>query len=176
MQGNMPDYLSNETEAAEEGTACHWLAGDLLLISYVEGKKTPVKEDIVGTLSPNDILITEEMWQASLDYVTDIISNVCSISDIKVEEKVNLDHIYPGMSGTPDAYYFDIRTNTLTVWDLKYGFGIVDVFENKQLMIYASGIIKKLNLKNINVVLKIVQPRAFHSEGTIRSWEVYHAT
>lgn len=69
-------------------------------------------------------------------------------------------------------------TNALHVNDLKFGEGIaVDVEENPQLKYYAALVIDNLERNRsyvfndaMLVVLGIVQPRAFHPGGPIRTW------
>jgi hypothetical protein len=68
-----------------------------------------------------------------------------------------------------------LADDTLHVWDFKYGVGIVvEVERNPQLMYYACGALEDLMLwdKVDKVVLHICQPRAVHSSGPVRSWEI----
>jgi hypothetical protein len=75
--------------------------------------------------------------------------------------------------GTAD--FVHLTDDTLHVWDFKYGVGIVvEVERNPQLMYYACGALEDLGLwdKVDKVVLHICQPRAVHSSGPVRSWEI----
>jgi hypothetical protein len=74
----------------------------------------------------------------------------------------------PGFGGTVDC--FDV--NTFHVIDFKYGAGIaVEAERNLQLTCYALLALDKFNIENLfNVRLTIVQPRAHHPGGPIRSW------
>jgi hypothetical protein len=75
--------------------------------------------------------------------------------------------------GTAD--FVHLADDTLHVWDFKYGVGIVvEVERNPQLMYYACGALEDLMLwdKVDKVVLHICQPRAVHSSGPVRSWEI----
>ena len=158
---------SSSSAAADAGTLAHEVATQLFNFYLVEGE----------FLSDSDLIkiegVTAEMIDSARLYVHDVI-DYCNthglIKSLHVEEKLNLDCIYPGMSGTPDSWVFNETDNTLVVWDLKYGFGLVDEYENPQLIIYAAGIISLLKLINVKVKLKIVQPRAYHPDGSIREW------
>ena len=174
MQDAYPE--DEESLAAREGTACHWLAEQLVTCHKNNNRPPPTKDEMVGQLTPTNVVIDEEMWQGASDYVENILTTLGDdIGSLRIEETVLLDNIYKGMSGTPDAWYFDPIKKVLWVWDLKYGYGIVEPFENPQLIIYVSGILAILKLQGvpdtqIKVVMKIVQPRAYHHEGTIREW------
>lgn len=177
MQDGLPN---DDSDATREGIACHWL-GEQIIIPYTKSDlELKSESDFVDTLAPNDVLIDKEMWQAAVDYVTDILG-YCNqtglMRSIHVEEKLNIDTIYPGMVGTPDAYIWNADNLELILWDLKYGYGEVSAFENPQMMIYIAAILVKLNLegeilKMITVKMRIVQPRSYHSAGPIREWVI----
>jgi len=69
---------------------------------------------------------------------------------------------------------FNNLTYTLDLWDLKYGYGIVEPFENWQEIKYVIGVIDKLGLDDQRLIVNmhIIQPRAFHPKGSIRTWTV----
>lgn len=79
--------------------------------------------------------------------------------------------------GTVDAYLYDPFTKELWIWDFKYGYGLVEVFQNWQLINYAAALFDELNLNGlddqaITVHFRIIQPRAFHQNGPIREWTI----
>jgi len=173
MQVNAPEQ--EPSEAAEEGTAAHWLAEQVLDHWSKLAPIAPLKQEYVGSMAENDVLITDEMWDGVDTYVTDVLKSVrggATLPALQIEQRVDLDMIYPGMSGTPDAYIYDAQANHLTVWDLKFGHGLVEVIKNPQLMIYAAGIVSALGLSEVNITLKIVQPRASHPLGSVRKWQI----
>jgi hypothetical protein len=94
----------------------------------------------------------------------------------KLKAKVSFKNLH--ISGTPDAYVFNPDLKKLFVFDFKTGFGVIDPVENWQLIIYTLLILKKLdrlgmiNDFNFIVDLVIVQPRAYHPDGPIRSWSI----
>jgi hypothetical protein len=66
-------------------------------------------------------------------------------------------------------------TTTLYLWDFKYGHGIVEAFENWQLIDYVAGIVDEMRHvpeDRITVVMRVVQPRAYHRDGPVREWRV----
>lgn len=70
--------------------------------------------------------------------------------------------------GRYDASF--IRNGDLYVDDLKYGFGIVEVFENWQLLGYAIGEVLRRQCYFKRIVLRVRQPRPHHEDGDCRSW------
>lgn len=78
--------------------------------------------------------------------------------------------LHPLFYGTVD--FAIVHENRLVVRDYKHGAGIiVEVEENPQIMYYAYGILR-LHPDVETVSLGIVQPRGFHPDGPIRTWEV----
>lgn len=146
--------------AAEEGTAAHWLAENLLLDPDREAFKR-----YLGAPAPNGVMVTEEMAEAVQVY-TDHVKGLRG--DLHIEQGVD---VFKSCRGTPDLWVYDPQADTLHVIDYKHGFGIVDPFRNWQLSLYAAGILKAwTGLPPANVELTIIQPRAYSRDGTIRSW------
>ena len=69
-----------------------------------------------------------------------------------------------------DFYLYDQAEKTLYVTDLKYGYEIVEPFENWQALAYAAGVAALPGMVPDKVVITIVQPRAPHRRGPIRTW------
>ncbi len=90
-----------------------------------------------------------------------------------IEEPFSLADLNPpaDMFGTSDAVVYKPKSQRLCVLDLKYGAGVVvDVNENSQGRYYGLG--AALKLKHLNVAeveITIVQPRASHPDGPVRS-------
>lgn len=175
MQEQFPQ-LNETNEAAEQGTAAHWV-GEQVLTSYTTGGNVLLCSDFIDIHAPNGVMITEEMAEGADVYIMNIL-NVCQksgvLSKLQVEQHVKIEPIHPTESGgTPDAWVFCQETNTLHLWDLKFGFVIVEPFENWQLMQYAIGVLYKLPpISGITVNLTIVQPRPYHTDGSIRTWSI----
>jgi hypothetical protein len=90
-----------------------------------------------------------------------------------VERKFHCPEIHPMFFGTSDVVYLDESENAVHIWDYKNGAGvIVEVVNNEQLKYYACGALQELNLwsRFHRIVLHIVQPNGFHSDGPVREW------
>lgn len=153
---------------ADEGTVAHAVAEKCLkgnwYASQMIGKKI-----LVGNTHHTVTKTMAEHVQTYLDYVKEkatgqnlMIEHRCTLKSLKV----------PGLDGgTSDAVIKS--TFGVEVIDLKYGQGVVvEVEDNPQLMQYALGVILSdaaLCKKNVPVTMTIVQPRAYHEDGPIRS-------
>lgn len=185
LQEQFPEPPGLDNAAAQEGTACHWVAervlnfmkqrfqGGIVSLDY------PDKTDYVGHKAPNSVLITDEMWngvEMYVDYILSHLSKTNTLNSLHIEEKVLLDNIYTGMSGTPDVWFYDAYTMILHIFDLKFGRKYVSEYENPQEMIYASGILNDIPMFKANeaivVQLHIIQPRRYHENGYCRSWSI----
>jgi len=164
------------SESVLEGRACHEVAEWFMrpecdrLVSYP-----------VGTLSKDGIVITQELRDVAADYVEEVfqycVDNHIAPTDLHVEDRIDLSHIVPEWYGYADAWLYNPTTNTVVVWDFKAGYRLVEAVGNWSLVLYAEGIRNThfpLNT-DINFDLRIVQPRGFHHEGTVRTWTYGHA-
>jgi len=77
----------------------------------------------------------------------------------------------PDMFGTSDCIIYKPAAQTLHVIDYKNGVGVlVEVYKNPQGRYYGLGAALKLaHLPVSQIVVTIVQPRAFHKDGPVRS-------
>jgi len=154
------------SEHAAEGTAAHYAAEMLVC-----GKPIPATD-------PDGTIISEGMIEAANMIANDVLAVADATgASIEIEKRLDIPSVHPQCFGTVDYFVYDPRGQDLYVWDFKYGFGIVDVFENTQMICYASGIMDMLGLdgigdQNLTVHLRIVQPRPFHRDGPIREWVV----
>lgn len=136
--------------------------------------------DIVGRLSKDGIVITEDLFDVARVYVTDVIGYCSSrdlVSQLRVEERVPLDHLWPDWYGVPDAWVYDPETRNLVVWSLETGHTCVNAEGNSKLVLGAEGALAKLGMSEhdrqfVQFDLRIVQPRCYTSSGTIRSWQM----
>ena len=163
MQAEAPSYAGEHD--GDEGTAAHWAAAEIL-----HGKRVPIDT----WTAPNGVVITEEI----LDYVLDYTNMIHATGGQgHVEEAVTCPLIHPDLKGTPDHWAFDPVSKTLTVDDLKFGWVIVEPYENWQMISYAIGILgtlvtAELPAESITVNLRITQPRPYHYSGPIRLWAI----
>lgn len=170
-----------ESEAAAWGTACHAISEDCLrngrdAVEWI-GRTIKTKE--------HEIEVDEEMADTAQTYI-DYVLGQLGRADIRtpmpetrpscfIEQRFTLDQLKPPFDagGTADAVIYNPNTKTLEVIDLKGGRGVVvEVENNKQLRTYGLGAMlafPKLDIDRIRVT--IVQPRAGHKDGIIRSEE-----
>lgn len=162
----------SESVHAAEGTAAHKLA-DLCLRKGVDAS-------LYAGTQIDGFEVTVEMVDA-VQMFLDEVRRVAALdpqSVVFIERQFNLDDLKPParMFGTADAMVFLPSFRKLVVLDLKYGRGVlVEVEGNRQLRYYALGGLLEFE-KNLyksgaidEVEIVIVQPRAQHIDGAIRS-------
>jgi hypothetical protein len=76
----------------------------------------------------------------------------------------------PDVWGTADAII--IGKNRLVVCDLISGKFPVEAKDNTQLMIYGLGALSRYGNEDTTMELTIVQPRGFHPDGPVRTWDI----
>lgn len=176
-------YPSEDTEHTLEGTASHTL-GEALIVMGTMSKDyvvpADVRNDFIGQMCQNGVIYTEEMFDAAWEYAGDVVKvwrdkklrghNI----EITPEGKVHSPTIHELSFGTSDSFLIDRTIKELTVWDYKYGMSVVEAFENWQGINYVSAIFDTYGLLDFEytVRIKIVQPRAYHRQGTIREWVI----
>lgn len=166
----------SDPEPRRLGVACHWLMECAL--------KAPFVIPPEGTIAPNGVAITVEMIDAVQLMRGDIMAKLGAnwASMIQIENPVAIPRIDPQCWGTPDVRAWVQLPNgrrVLFIWDLKYGWSRVEVFENDQLVCYAAGCLSEANTgtppafpeSQVDVVLVVVQPRAYHPQGPVREWK-----
>jgi hypothetical protein len=167
------------SEARLEGRAFHEVAQRILEAFKSPGGDLVSSGHVVGTLSKDGVMINDEIYDGALEYANDVLriaNNNGTLRDLHIEEKIDLSCIHVGMYGYIDCWLFDKAANTLYVWEGKFGHRKVDAFENWQLVTYAAGLIELIGInghmdQNINVSLRVSQPRSFRSGGTTDTWD-----
>lgn len=151
-----------DSEAARIGTAVHELAESL------------IKGGVFIEVASNGVLIDEELTERALVMVDDVLGTTTKfLGTPLVEQQLSIPTIHRECFGTPDVAFYSKAIHTLYIWDYKDGFGIVEPFENEQLIIYYSGLLSYFNIvddERLVVVMRIVQPRGYHRDGPIREW------
>lgn len=156
--------------AAREGTAAHFYVTEYLL-----GRAHPI-----GTLAPNGHPIDADMVEHGQIYIDDVKAELPKFETtalFRVETKVFAHRlIHPENEGTPDTFAISVAQKRLILWDYKYGHKYVDAFRNWQLIDYVAGIFESLDLTredvaDMRISLRVVQPRNYHPDGVIRTWE-----
>lgn len=179
------DIPNTSGKAAILGTAMHTIA-EMHLNQYIKGTALPLEREvgayvldegkgqIKALISPmkGAVLITADMIEQVRKY-TDYCKAIIDVAAYaKLEMRVNLTEVlHPGYEGvetfgTADLVAVQELANTdehmLIIGDLKTGQHRVEAKENKQLMLYALGVYRRLKRRyNITVVrLVIFQPYA----------------
>ncbi len=175
------------SESAQEGITAHTVACAFLTnppIAQIFLKDgVAFGSHIIKELGIVKEFITDEMVDGAVLYTSTINEKICGnlenqdtiISKLHVEEPLDISNIHPECRGVPDCWAF--TDNTLYLWEYKYGHKPVEVYENWQLIEYAAGILRKLETEGILntqifVEFSIIQPRSFHSDGTVRTWRI----
>jgi hypothetical protein len=165
---------------ASRGTAAHSIAAKCIsndISPYTFVGQTIVSEDEAKV----PIHVDNDMAAAIDQYVEYAISlTKPELNPIyKVEQQIDLSFISPYLPyGTADFWCYQRNTNTLIVADYKNGVIDVDPVNNTQMMIYALGVLKQIQLYHDvkpreieKVILTIAQPNAKNAKEPIRSWE-----
>ena len=187
------DIPNTSGKAAVTGTACHTIA-EVHLNAYARGTALPLEREvgayvlddgkgpIKALISPmkGAVLITADMIEQVRKY-TDYCKPIIDVATYaKLEMRVNLTEVlHPGYEGvetfgTADLVAVQELANTdehmLIIGDLKTGRHRVEAKENKQLMLYALGVYRRLKRRySITVVrLVIFQPYA----GGASEWDI----
>lgn len=173
---------TEESEEAKEGTASHEVAARMLEALARANLGYPKKEETVGTVAENGVVISEEMFDAAELYAQDVGAimrerGVFGGPNLGIEHRVEAPKIHDLSFGTVDCFLFDRNKGELFIWDYKFGFELVEAYENWQAINYAAGILDFLEVNGlqdqyITVRIRIAQPRAFHRDGPIREWSV----
>lgn len=187
------DIPNTSGKSAVTGTACHTIA-EVHLNQYIKGTALPLEREvgayvldegkgpIKALISPmkGAVLITADMIEQVRKY-TDYCKPIIDVATYaKLEMRVNLTEVlHPGYEGvetfgTADLVAIQELANTdehmLIIGDLKTGRHRVEAKENKQLMLYALGVYRRLKRRyNITVVRQVIfQPYA----GGASEWDI----
>ena len=173
----LPDALRDSTSIyAAEGTVAH-----AILERALNGEEV---WKLVGTTyeyrergQEFDIQITEEMLEAvevGLHVAQSEMERMGPTARLYVEQRVYPLADRPDMFGTSDIIVVKPWVE-LSVIDYKHGVGhVVEVEGNPQLKYYGLGALVEHGgpLEFGKVTLTIVQPRAMHEQGRVRSWSL----
>ena len=141
-----------DTPEAIEGTVAHIVAR-----AYAHGTETPLGTEIQGVKVTEDMLFGARLWKST-------------IGEGGADElPVMIQAVHPDCWGTPDFWKWEPETEELTIIDYKFGFDLVDEFENWQLLAYASGVARSFGVEPKTVRLGIVQPRGYGTKP-VRFW------
>jgi len=148
---------STSGPAALIGTEAHEYASDILL-----------EKSALDNIPDDDMRKSVERY---VEFVDNLEESYGSEYEYLVEEQVDLSHLGGDCWGTMD-YASWVVGEDLYVCDYKHGLVTVEAQDNKQLKIYALGILEEIGYDFKYVYLVIAQPRAAHVNGPIRSQRV----
>lgn len=154
----VPDLDQEASEARKEGQAADWVANGVL-----RGDASSA-EDYLGETAPNGWPVTPDMVAHVQGYI-DYCRSRGKV--VRAQVPVNIPQLY--IRGIVDSQIIT-DSSTLEIIDLKYGWRLVDVMWNPQLLGGAIGLFDPE--KHDNVRLTIYQPRPGHPDGKARSWEM----
>ncbi len=158
---------------ADTGTAGHQIAERCLR----DGGNAIDYLGAVEKTKDHDITVDEDLVNSVQEYI-DYVRSRAERMNVRLwlEERFTLDQLEPPFDagGTGDAVLYDSIERNLEIVDFKNGRGVVDAKENPQLRTYALGaLLAHQDLDVDTVTVTIVQPRAAHKDGRIRS-ETFH--
>jgi hypothetical protein len=171
-------YVDDSNLAAEEGTAAHWVLEQLLSYWVCWGYVLPEEyvKSLIGSKADNGIFVNEEMVDCAkfaFEHCISLVTSDAAYRTILVEGRVHMPQIHlTDCWGTLDFGFYDPYTRTIVIRDYKHGFGLVEVFENYQLICYCLGmIVKHPDCEFVD--LGVIQPRPHHKHGACRSWKTH---
>ena len=161
-----------DSEEAMIGTAVHELGAHLIKDDPTHAKPW----------APQGVIYTDEMIECAKLYAGYCIGLIEQYprSAYAIEQHVSMAKtIHPENSGTPDFMLVERESKTIHIVDYKNGRGVVEAYQNWQLLDYLYGVAEAHNLTiaelwghQWSINLTIVQPRAFSGDGVIRTWTV----
>lgn len=163
----------DDPEWTREGKAMHDLAADCLI-------NDADAWEVVGQ-ERYKVVLDAAMGQAVQEYLNAARAIKAKCSAFFVEKKFHRPDIHPSFYGTADCGGVEtdgVVIKHVHVMDLKGGVGIiVEPEENEQFQYYAFGVIdtyeRAANLHipdDTPVTLYVSQPRAYHHDGSLRTW------
>jgi hypothetical protein len=168
-----------ESEAAAWGTACHQLAEKCF-------KHNRHPDEYIGTVEvtkQHRIDVDEEVAETTEMYVDYVRGRIAKYLQETGEEPIVIhEQALPldrlggpyDAGGTGDTVMIFLRWKLIEIVDLKGGRGLVEAADNKQLRSYGLGsMLANRGFDVEEVKTTIVQPRAPHKDGKIRS-ETFH--
>ena len=162
---------------AAEGTVAHEVGEKCLLENKIPDDFLGLRFTVDGfTFTVDDNMI--EAVDEYVHYIRDRITHADTKVDMEVEVWCSLESLgLPGLDGgTSDTILINHGQRCIEVIDYKHGQGVaVDVENNTQAMHYGLGAAIELVISqddDWDIVLTIVQPRAHHPDGRIRSWHL----
>ena len=159
---------------ADEGTAAHYI-----LSEFLDKKKIPEVGDIIE-FPEHHIVVDWEMLRHAKEvkqYLNQLAidnnTRVPYVTETRVYPYAGYEDVIYGTADILVGPYKGALGTTIDVVDYKYGGGVVvEATDNLQLMLYALGVLEETTKRIDNIVLTIIQPRAPHRDGPVRSTSI----
>src|SRR5208337_4661798 len=159
-----------KSPSAIEGDLAHEFAKEILLQNLDRDSVPPTLGRVT---TPPDL--SDDLLQAIDIYVADVL-NITQLAKQKptIETKIHISDIHNKCYGTPDCW---LRwKETIYLWEFKSGHSPVEVFENWQMIEYASGILSLLQKRGedepMTFIFRLVQPRCYLKKTPITEWRI----
>ncbi len=164
-------YPQDESPAALEGTAAHWVAWEML------NAQSDVEMPQEGSSTPNKLTVTGEMLDGGELLIETIQARlaVCGAgSGPFIEQQISIPSLGENCFGTPDCWGWNPATKHIEIIDYKFGHRFVDEYFNPQGLLYLFGILSKINpawsfQEQISVSFTVVQPRCYYKGSPVRT-------
>lgn len=156
-----------DTTVRDEGTAAHYAAQMLF-----DGRMTA--DGLRDTKAPNGVFITSEMLQHVSDYIDELLvrHDTQEIGLMELPTSHGIPNVYQ-INGRTDHIVYYADTRVLRVNDFKYGYRLIEPDMNWTMISHAIGFVRaRLPSWPLKIVFTIIQPRAPHSDGPVRSWTI----
>lgn len=178
MQAMHPD--AGDSEASREGTAAHWV-GEMAMPFKSMGLWNAGTMPQVGSVAPNGVVVNQQMADGAglwVDHVMSVLDGAGPKAELYTERSIDIPAVHELSHGTPDTGIYVHWRKELHIVDFKYGFGIHEAVEHPQCVGYAKGWVDRLCAEipdlqdsHLTVFITIVQPRAHHPMGPVRTWK-----
>lgn len=164
-----PKFDRPESESRRESDAARYALG--LSLGNPSGNVT-----LVGLHCPNGYIVDTDMADRLIAvdrYIRQRDDGCGALHPYATVDWELPGHGYPiNINGVADCVGWNATTRTLYIDELKYGFRLVEVENNYQLIGYAIGAMLRYGYMPDRVVMTIYQPRVWHPDGPIRTWVI----
>jgi hypothetical protein len=171
--------VSDEPDYRRNGTAAH----EAIAKCLTEGLDA---WEVIGFVTSNGVTVDVEITDAIQLFLDTVRPSFKDADQILIERgisapihelfygTVDCAVVYEEFAGAFDEESREVYLPCLDVNDYKHGEGItVDVEWNPQVLYYAYGILEDTQLPDdTRVRMRIVQPRGFHHDGPVRTFEL----
>lgn len=160
----IPDAMK-ETTARNEGIAAHYMATAVF-------NRQHTLDELIDRKAPNGVFMTGEMAEHVELYLAEIYSD--QTPPVFYQMELDTTHDFPPhwlVRGRTDFSSRSI-TDVLRIIDFKYGWSLVEPYDNWTLVNHAISVWHNLQFRPSRVDLQIFQPRPYHRDGPLRTWSI----